>query len=96
MTLGSEALYWTLYFILHLAYHFSTNTNCNVFGVDEDARNERKRVSRMWENAYLIIKIPTVSNALNGPCLLATDSLLHSHDSALLCQQLLASEAGSP
>ena len=46
----------------------------------------------MWENAYLSIKNP---KAL-GPWTPATDCSLCSHDSALLHQQLLASEAGTP
>ena len=42
---------------------------CNVlflstFGVEIDVKNERKRVSRMWENAYLSIKNPKASRAL--------------------------------
>ena len=45
------------------AYHFSHRTN-KVSGVKEEVRNERKRVSRMWENAYLSIKNPKASRAL--------------------------------
>ena len=42
---------------------------CNVlflstFGVEKDVKNWRKRVSRMWENAYLSIKNPKASRAL--------------------------------
>ena len=42
---------------------------CNVlflstFGFEIDVKNERKRVSRMWENAYLSIKNPKASRAL--------------------------------
>ena len=42
--------------LLRSAYRFSTNTYCNVFG--GNVRNERKRVFRMYENAYLSIKTP--------------------------------------
>ena len=28
---------------LHSAYHFSTNANCKVLGIDMDVRNERKK-----------------------------------------------------
>ena len=62
----------------------------STFGVKIDVKNERKRVSRMCENAYLSIKNPKASRALNraldpGHRLLAS-----------LCQQLSASEAGPP
>ena len=55
----------------------------------------------MWENTYLSIKIPKASRAHlrgPGPWLLMARSTgsLYSHDSASLCQQLLASEAGLP
>ena len=36
----------------------------STFGVKIDVKNERKRVSRMWENAYLSIKNPKASRAL--------------------------------
>ena len=61
-----------------------------TFGVKIDVKNERKRVSRMCENAYLSIKNPTASRALK----LALDPgrrLLTS-----LHLQLSASEAGPP
>ena len=47
------------------AYHFSTNTNWKeIFAFGVNVKNERKRTSRMWENACLSIKIPKVSRAL--------------------------------
>ena len=36
----------------------------STFGVKIDVKNERKRVSRMCENAYLSIKNPKASRAL--------------------------------
>ena len=40
----------------------------STFGVKIDVKNKRKRVSRMCENAYLSIKNPKASRALNrGP-----------------------------
>ena len=33
-------------------------------GVEVDIKNERKRLSRMWENAYWSIKNPKASTAL--------------------------------
>ena len=50
-----------------------------------DVRNERKRVSKMWENAYLSIENPKVS----------TSSSLHTHNFASVHQQLSVSEAGA-
>ena len=35
-----------------------------AFGVELDVKNERKRVSIMWGNAYLRIKKPKASKAL--------------------------------
>ena len=75
--------------LLHLAYHFSTNMYCKVFGVEVDVRNERKRVCRMWEIFQHI-------SALKSKRFAAADSLLHSHNFAQLCQQLSTSETGGP
>ena len=50
----------------------------------------------MLENAYLSIKNPKASRVLNWALDPRTDSLFHFCDSALLLQQLLASEAGAP
>ena len=36
----------------------------STFGIKIDVKNERKRVSRMCENAYLSIKNPKASRAL--------------------------------
>ena len=36
----------------------------STFGVEVDVKNWRKRISRMWENAFLSIKIPKASRAL--------------------------------
>ena len=58
------------------------------FGCWTSCQNERKRVSRMKENAYLSIKTPKAFRTTKG--------LLCSHDSALLCRQFSASEAGPP
>ena len=44
----------------------------------------------MCENAYLSIKNPKASRTLAAEC------SLHSRDSASLCRQLSASEAGAP
>ena len=54
---------------------------CNIIflsdlGVEKAVKNERKRVSRMWKNAYLSIKIPKASRALKQT--LVTNGLLHS------------------
>ena len=69
----------------------------SVFGVEIAVKNERKRVSRTWENAYLSIKNPKVSRThLSGPWTPATNGSLPSLDSTLLHQQLSASEAGPP
>ena len=62
----------------------------STFGVKIDVKNERKRVSRMCENAYLSIKNPKASRALKralepGRILLAS-----------LRRQLSAAEAGAP
>ena len=58
----------------------------SAFGVELDVKNERKRVSRNWENAYLSIKNPKASRA-------QVDSLLYLCHSTLLHTQLSASEA---
>ena len=42
------------------------------------------------------LKIQKLPGSLSGPWTPATDSLLHSHDYAALCQQCSASEAGTP
>ena len=62
----------------------------STFGVKIDVKNERKRVSRMCENAYLSIKNPKASRALKW-ALDPSCRLLAS-----LHPQLLASEAGAP
>ena len=54
----------------------------STFGVIIDVKNERKRVSRMCENAYLSIKNPKASRALKraldpGRRLLASLTRLH-------------------
>ena len=36
----------------------------SAFGVEAAVKNERKRVTRMWENAYLSIKNPKASRVL--------------------------------
>ena len=60
----------------------------SAFGVEIDVKNERNRVSRMWQNTYIwTLKIQK---------LLAADGAFHSHDSTLLCHQLSASESGAP
>ena len=39
-----------------------------AFGVELDVENERKRVSRMWENVYFSIKKPkSFQSTLKGP-----------------------------
>ena len=47
---------------------------------DVDVRNQKKRVSRMWENAYLSIKIPKASRDHCEPWTMAADSSLCLHD----------------
>ena len=59
----------------------------STFGVKIDVKNERKRVSRMCENAYLSIKNPKASRALKraldpGHRLLASLARLHFATSA--------------
>ena len=59
----------------------------STFGVKIDVKNERKRVSRMCENAYLSIKNPKASRALKqaldpGHRLLALLTRLHFTTSA--------------
>ena len=48
--------------------HFTEMHSCVLFllafGVELGAKIDRKRVSRMWENAYLSIKNPRASRAL--------------------------------
>ena len=36
-------------------------TTLAIFGVEVNVRNERKRVSRMWENTYLSTENPRAS-----------------------------------
>ena len=68
----------------------------STFGVKIDVKNERKRVSRMCENAYLSIKNPKASRALKRPWTPAAYCSLRSRDSASLRRQLSAAEAGAP
>ena len=65
----------------------------SIFGVQLNVRNERKRVFRMWENAYLSIENPKTSMAFKWAVALAANCLLCLCDSTSLCQQLSASEA---
>ena len=44
------------------------------FGAEVDIKNERKSVSKMWENAYLSIKTQKLPRPLSGPWTSAADS----------------------
>ena len=53
--------------------------NISNFDVEVDIINESKRVSRMWENAYLSIKTQKLPGPLSGPWTLAADTACFAH-----------------
>ena len=68
---------WSIFH--HPCHKIEVNSNAlflSTFGVKIDVKNERKRVSRMCENAYLSIKNPkassTLKQALDPGCRLLT------------------------